>query len=327
MSLTDPTYLALIASADAPGVVGHPDARAANARRAAIQGASRIQAPRWTIRRLDHWRAQSVDRLDTALLQPAAPLDHPIERARAVLALADTAVRDAWLVRYGHADPETRSRAADRLADLAADAPADYRAPVGTVLALTEWTQGRPEAGAHLADATRDLREPYTLAALLEGMIRAEVHPREFMTTVLGALTEADCLAPDRLRQRTAHQAATAAVHDRPRLGPPLRAPQSPRPHPGLERHPHPPRRPRCPRSRTGRRQRRPRALAPRLHRPGPLGTRPQVPRHHSRRRSGRPGPTRHCDPRPARPGPTPRTRPRPRGLRPPVTTPTSTPE
>jgi hypothetical protein len=211
MSLTDPTYLALIASADAPGVVGHPDPRAANTRRAAVHGSAQIDAPRWTNRRLQTWREHAVDRLDTALLQPATSLDQPIDRARAVLALADTAVRDAWLIRYGNADPAAQSRAADRLADLAADAPADYRVPVGTILALTEWTQGRAEAATHLADATRDLSKPYTLAALLEGMIRGDIHPRDFMTNVLGALTEAECLDPQRSGPRAARTVTAAA--------------------------------------------------------------------------------------------------------------------
>lgn len=210
MSLTDPIYLALIAAADAPGVVGHPDPRAANTRRAAVRGSEQVQAPRWTNRRLQTWRGHAVDQLETALLHPAATPGQPIDRARVVLGLADTAVRDAWLVRYAHADPAAQSRAADRLADLAADVPADYRAPVGTVLALTEWTQGRAAAGQHLADAVRGQTQPYTLAGLLDGMIRAQIHPNDFMTTVLRGLTEADCLDPRRAGARTAPTVTTA---------------------------------------------------------------------------------------------------------------------
>ena len=189
--MNDPIYAQLIASGQAPGVIGRADPAQANQARTGQDIPATGLA--WTRRRLDTWRDHALDHLDTTLLQPGPhTLDEKVQ-AGIVLALADVAVRDAFLVRYARADTTGQARAADRLAPIAAAAPDEFRAPVGTVTALLEWTQARPQAVEHLDRATHHGRDPYTLAVLLRKVIGAGIHPRDFAATVLGQLTEAQC--------------------------------------------------------------------------------------------------------------------------------------
>ena len=132
--MNDPIYAQLIGTGQAPGVVGRADPAEANQARTSQDVPA--AGPAWTRRRLDAWRDQALDHLDTTLLQPGRSNLGPADQARIVLGLADVAVRDALLVRYARADSTGQARAADRLAPIAVTAPDRYRAPVGTVAAL-----------------------------------------------------------------------------------------------------------------------------------------------------------------------------------------------
>lgn len=210
-------YRELIDHADGHGIVGRPGPRQANTHRTDLGLPSRRPGggPVWTTARLEAWRDTALAWLDTHLLGAWPAPTSPADQARAVLALADVAVRDTWLVRYTRATPTAQAQAADRLAPIAASAPEQLRAPVGTVLALTEWTLGRDHIHQRLEWATSQGSHPYRLADLLAGLVAAQVPPSTFTRHIAGTLTEQQCRHPNAAAKPTRDpaQVGAALVH------------------------------------------------------------------------------------------------------------------
>ena len=191
------TYLDLIAAGHGHGLEGRPTAAQATAHRGEL-GLPTTRPngrPFWTPARLEAWRDRALADLTSTLLDPTAA--HPaLDAPRAVLALADTAVRDTWLLRFGRASPATQEHAVIGLAAVAEAAPAELRAPAGTVLALAEWTTGYGDPRARLAWATSNSTHPYRLADLLGGTLDAGISHRDWARLALGSLTETECRHP-----------------------------------------------------------------------------------------------------------------------------------
>jgi hypothetical protein len=114
-----------------------------------------------------------------------------------VLSLADVAVRDTWLIRFARSTHGAQSQAADRLAAIAPSAPDSLRPPVGTVLALAEWTVGRDHVRDRLDWATGHGAADYRLAQLTRSLIDADLPPTVFTHSIAGALTEQECRHPE----------------------------------------------------------------------------------------------------------------------------------
>lgn len=191
-------YGALIASGAAHGILGRPGPKEANAHRASLgQPAGGAQAPDWTSARLERWRDRALDWLDVHLLGQGNPPATEGEHARAVLAFADVAVRDTWLIRFARASSAEREQAADRLAAIAPSAPTQLRPPIGTILGLAEWTLGRPTAGERLAWATDHGAQDYRLAQLVGFMMDRDIPAATWARDIAGALTERECRHPD----------------------------------------------------------------------------------------------------------------------------------
>lgn len=191
-------YLHLIADAAGHGVIGRPGPRQANAHRAAL-GLPTTRSgggQAWTAARLERWRDRAVDWLDAHLLGPEPAPTAAAEQARTVLALADVAVRDTWLIRFARAPHDAQAQAADRLAAIAPTAPDAMRTPIGTVLALAEWTLGRDDVHARLDWATSHGTRDYRLAQLTRALLDAGVPSTAFTHSIAGALTEQECRHP-----------------------------------------------------------------------------------------------------------------------------------
>lgn len=191
-------YREQITSGAAHGILGRPGPKEANAYRASLgQPAGGAPAPNWTIARLERWRDRSLDWLDTHFLRQGSAPSTEAEHAHAVLAFADVAVRDTWLIRFARASSAEREQAADRLAAIAPSAPPQLRPPIGTILGLAEWTLGRPTAGERLAWATDRGAQDYRLARLVSHMIDRGIPPAQWTRNIAGALTERECRHPD----------------------------------------------------------------------------------------------------------------------------------
>ena len=210
-------YRQLITDTQAHGIIGRPTAGQANDHRTTLglPGAGPAASGPWTSARLERWRDHAVDHLDTTLLGPRPAPSAAADQARVVLALADIAVRDAWLIRFMRATADQQNRAADRLAALAPTAPMDLRAPIGTILALTEWTIGRDHIAQRLDWATQHPTQDYRLADLTRGLLDAGIPAATFTANITGSLTEADCRNPHRTTHRVPapEAAGTALAH------------------------------------------------------------------------------------------------------------------
>jgi hypothetical protein len=205
-------YRSLIAHGQAHGVIGRPGSRQANAHRDQLGQSAQRGDDAWTAVRLERWRDRSVDWLDTHLLRDGSAPTTPTDQARAVLALADVAVRDTWLIRFAHASRDAQAQAADRLAAIAPSAPDSLRPPVGTVLALAEWTVGREGVRERLDWATLQGTADYRLAPLLGALLDADLPPSVFTQAIAGALTEQECRHPETVVQRPAPEEAGKAL-------------------------------------------------------------------------------------------------------------------
>lgn len=196
-------YRTLIGEGQAHGVIGRPGPRQANAYRDQIGlGARPGGAAAWTAVRLERWRDRSVEWLDTHLLRDGAAPTTPTDQARVVLALADVSVRDTWLIRFARASHDAQTQAADRLASIAPSAPVSLRPPVGTVLALAEWTVGRAGVCERLDWAAVHGTSDYRLAELLRALLDADLPPTVFTQAIAGALTEQECRHPGMVARR-----------------------------------------------------------------------------------------------------------------------------
>jgi hypothetical protein len=205
-------YRRLIADGQAHGVIGRPGSRQANAHRGQLGLPPQRGDAVWTAVRLERWRDRSVDWLDTHLLRDGSAPTTPMDRARAVLALADVAVRDTWLIRFARASHEAQDQAAARLAAIAPSAPDSLRPPVGTVLALAEWTVGRDEVRERLDWATGHGASDYRLAQLLRSLLDADLPPSVFTQSIAGALTEQECRHPGLAARRPTPEEAGKAL-------------------------------------------------------------------------------------------------------------------
>jgi hypothetical protein len=191
----DPAYAELIAAGQAHGLLGRPTAAQAGAARRELglpprhPDGTRV----WTKATLEAWRDRTLDWLTDRLLGDGPAPGTAQDTARVVLGLGDVAVRDTWLVRFARADHTAQQRAVDRLAASAPNAPAQFRPPVGSLLALTEWTLGRGAPLERLAWATSHRQHPYTLADLTERLIATGVSPRAWTHGIMANLTEATC--------------------------------------------------------------------------------------------------------------------------------------
>lgn len=205
------TYRRLIADGQAHGIIGRPGARQANAHRDQLGLSAQRGGAAWTAVRLERWRDRSVDWLDTHLLRDGSAPTTPTDRARVVLALADVSVRDTWLIRFARSSHEAQTQAADRLAAIAPSAPDSLRPPVGTVLALAEWTVGRADARERLDWATVHGTSDYRLAELMRALLDADLPPTVFTQSIAGALTEQECRHPGvAVRRPTPEEAGKA---------------------------------------------------------------------------------------------------------------------
>jgi hypothetical protein len=205
-------YRTLIADGQAHGVIGRPGSRQANAHRDQLGLSAQLGDGAWTAVRLERWRDRSVDWLDTHLLGDGSAPTTPTEQARAVLALADIAVRDTWLIRFARASHDAQAQAADRLAAIALSAPDSLRPPVGTVLALAEWTVGRDDVRERLDWATVHGTSDYRLAELMRALLDADLPPSVFTQSIAGALTEQECRHPETVVQRPTPEEAGKAL-------------------------------------------------------------------------------------------------------------------
>jgi hypothetical protein len=205
-------YRTLIAHGQAHGVIGRPGSRQANAHRDQLGLPAQRGNAAWTAVRLERWRDRSVDWLDTHLLREGSAPTTPTDQARAVLALADVAVRDTWLIRFARASHDAQEQAANRLAAIAPSAPDSLRPPVGTVLALAEWTVGRDDVRERLDWATLHGAADYRLAQLTRALLDADVPPSVFTQSIAGVLTEQECRHPEAVVQRSTPEDAGKAL-------------------------------------------------------------------------------------------------------------------
>lgn len=207
-------YREQIASGAAHGIIGRPGPKEANAFRASLGQAAvgGTQEPNWTGARLERWRDRALDWLDTQLLGRGSAPATEAEHARAVLAFADVAVRDTWLIRFARASNAEREQAADRLAVIAPSVPTPLRAPIGTILGLAEWALGRPTAAERLAWATDNGAQDYRLAQLVTSMIDRDIPPEVWQRDIAGALTERECRHPDLAPSEPASPAEVGAA-------------------------------------------------------------------------------------------------------------------
>jgi hypothetical protein len=206
------TYRTLIADGQAHGIIGRPGSRRANAHRDELGLPGQRGGAVWTPVRLERWRDRSVDWLDTHLLRDGSAPTTPKDQARAVLALADVAVRDTWLIRFARAPYDAQEQAANRLAAIAPSAPDSLRPPVGTVLALAEWTVGRDDVRERLDWATVHGATDYRLAELMRALLEADLPPSVFTHSIAGALTEQECRHPEVVVHRSTPEEAGKAM-------------------------------------------------------------------------------------------------------------------
>lgn len=189
-------YRRLIAAGQAHGIIGRPGPRQANTHREHLGIPTDGPRARWTVARIERWRDRELDHLDQHLLRDGTTPTTPGDRARVVLALADVAVRDTWLIRFARAPQAAQEQAADRLAAIAPSAPESLRAPIGTVLALAEWAVDRDTARDRLDWATNHGQTDYRLAQLTRGMLDADLPATVFTHSIAGTLTEQECRHP-----------------------------------------------------------------------------------------------------------------------------------
>jgi hypothetical protein len=171
---------------DNPGVIG--TTRPESAGRVA-EGIGATSS--WTPARIEAWRDQRIDQISSWLLGPAQ--DWTVTGAADVaLGLCDTRVRDVVLLDLINATPGARAEAGTRLWPVAETVPAAIRAPVGTVVAITEHTVGREArdlvAWAAEADPT------YSLAGLLTRLIDSGVPVAQWLAA-MSTLTRDECRA------------------------------------------------------------------------------------------------------------------------------------
>lgn len=199
MTLPTP-YLQLIEAGHGHGVLGRPTPEQANAHRAELGLPTTRPSgrPFWNHTRLEAWRDRALAHLMDTLLPPSEDRFTADDDARAQLALADTAVRDTWLLRFMRADPATQANAFGRLVSVMGTAAPELRPPAGTVLALCGWTLGRDDTRKFLAFATSNGAHPYPLADLTTALLDAGISQRDWVRSVLAGLSEADCRHPHR---------------------------------------------------------------------------------------------------------------------------------
>jgi hypothetical protein len=156
---------------DNPGVIG--TTRPESAGRVA-EGIGATSS--WTPARIEAWRDQRIDQISSWLLGPAQ----------------DWTVTDVVLLDLITATQGARAEAGTRLWPVAETVPAAIRAPVGTVVAITEHTAGREArdlvAWAAEADPT------YSLAGLLTRLIDSGVPVAQWLAA-MSTLTRDECRA------------------------------------------------------------------------------------------------------------------------------------
>ncbi len=91
-------------------------------------------------------------------------------------------------------------------------APESLRPPVGTVLALAEWTVGRADVRERLDWATSTGPSDYRLAELVRALLDADLPPTVFTQSIAGALTEQECRHPGMAARRPTPEEAGKAL-------------------------------------------------------------------------------------------------------------------
>lgn len=180
--------LEAIAAGTHPGVVGTTTPQRAASVAAALTSMDTTRAA-WTARGIEAWRDRTIAGIESTLL--GAAQGHGTEDAVTIgLGLCDLRVRDVILLDLITTDEAARAEAGRRLWPVAAMLPAEVRAPAATVLAITEYTAGRPVED--LLDWATEVDADYRLAELTATMASRGIPPAGWLA-VMSGLSRGQC--------------------------------------------------------------------------------------------------------------------------------------